>query len=92
MTLTKTRAPKTRATKTKKPIGRTPIKDSEIAKATKLAQRKSGVTRRQLAKALRITESRASTVLTRVKKIKAAPLGPDAGKACRTLVFTLKKR
>lgn len=77
--------------KTRKAVGRDPIKDSEIKKATAMAKRKPGVTRRQLAKALRITESRAAIVLTRVPKIKAAPLGADAGKACRTLVFKLKK-
>jgi predicted HTH transcriptional regulator len=83
------RRPK-RATK-KKQIGRNPIKDSEIAKATKLAQRKNGVTRRQLATTLKVSESRAATILSRVKKVKAAPLGAGAGKACRTLVFKLKK-
>lgn len=75
-----------------KPVGRDPVKDAEIAKATALAQRKEGVTRRQLAQALRISEGRASIVLSRVPKIKSAPMGPDAGKACRTLVFSLKAK
>ena len=74
-----------------KPVGRSPVKESEIKRAITLAKRKSGVTRRQLAKALRISESRAAIVLTRVPRIKSAPLGADAGKACRTLVFKLKK-
>jgi hypothetical protein len=82
----------------KKPlIGRSPVTDKEKAKASSLAKRKAGVTRRQLAKALRITEARAAIVLTRVPKLKSAPLGAEeallrlgTGKACRTLVFRLK--
>lgn len=90
MLTTKTE-PKKKTKKTaKKPIGRDPVKSSEISKATTLAKRKSGVTRRQLAKTLRVSEARASIILTRVPKIKSAPLGAKAKKACRTLVFKLR--
>lgn len=73
-----------------KAVGRNPVKAAETAEAIKFAKRKEGVTKRQLAEAMRIPESRANTILTRIPKIKAVPLGPDAGKSCRTLVFSLK--
>jgi transcriptional regulator with XRE-family HTH domain len=78
--------------KAKPLIGRNPITPKEIAKATKLAQRKAGVTRRQLAERLGITEARASTILSRVPGVKSEPLGAKAKKACRTLVFKAKKK
>lgn len=84
----KKKAPRTRV----KPTGRNPVKPTELARATRMAQSKKGVTKRQLAKALRISEARANTILTRIPKIKSAPMGPDAGKACRTLVFSLKAK
>ncbi len=86
---TATQAPKKKATK--KQIGRSPITPKEVATATRLAQRKDGVTRRQLAERLKVTETRASTILSRVPGITSQALGADAKKACRTLVFKLKK-
>jgi ribosomal protein S25 len=68
---------------------RVPITDKEITKATKLAKRKSGVTRRDLATKLGVSEGRAANILKRIDGIKSAPLGGKAGKACRTLVFRI---
>jgi len=66
------------------------ITDKEIAAAAKLAKRKEGVTRTQLAKALKITPRRAATVLERVKGAKPKALGGEkGGKAARALVYKM---
>lgn len=66
------------------------ITEKEIAAAAKLAKRKEGVTRTQLAKALKITPRRAATVLERVKGAKPKALGGEkGGKAARALVYRM---
>ncbi len=66
------------------------ITEKEINTAAKLAKRKEGVTRSQLAKALKITVRRAATVLERVKGAKARPLGGEkGGKAAGALVYKM---
>jgi hypothetical protein len=63
------------------------ITEKELNTAAKLASRKVGVTRQQLAEKLAITADRAATVIARIKPKKAVPLGEGAGKQNRTLVF-----
>lgn len=65
----------------------TAITERELERARKLAARKNGVTRAQLADALGINVRRALTVLKRTR-IKARILGSEGGKANRTLVYT----
>ena len=62
------------------------ITESELNTATKLAGRKAGVTRAQLAEKLNIGVSRAAKVLARISAT-AEPLGAGSGKQNRTLVF-----
>jgi hypothetical protein len=61
------------------------IQKDEIEKATKLASRKDGVTREDLAKALKIDPRRAAIVLTHTPTY-STRLG-GRGKASRTLTF-----
>jgi Mn-dependent DtxR family transcriptional regulator len=63
------------------------IQDKEMEKAKKLAARKGGVTRSQLAEALDVSIPRAATILERLG-LKRKALGGSGGKACRTLVFS----
>jgi hypothetical protein len=63
------------------------ITEKELTTASKLAGRKTGVTRAQLAEKLAISVDRASSVLGKIKTKKAVPLGVGAGKQNRTLVF-----
>lgn len=63
------------------------ITEKELTTATKLASRKVGVTRQQLAEKLAITADRAASVIAKIKTKKAVPLGVGAGKQNRTLVF-----
>ena len=82
---TKTRV---KATKTRVKAGRAnAITDREIKVATKLAKRKTGCTRKQVAERLKVSEARATTILKRVKGAKTRPAGASAGKACRALIF-----
>lgn len=62
------------------------ISDVELEKARKLAGRKKGVTRLQLAEALKIPTSRAARILAALG-LNPRPLGEGGGKANRTLVF-----
>lgn len=62
------------------------ITDKEVERAKKLAQRKSGVTRQQLADALKCGIDRAAKVLSRAGAV-GTPGG--TGKAYRTLVYTI---
>lgn len=62
------------------------ITEKEVDKAKKLAQRKSGVTRQQLADALKCGVDRAAKVLSKAGAV-GTPGG--TGKAYRTLVYTL---
>ena len=63
------------------------ITDGEIVRARKMAARKGGVTRRQLAEALDCSIDRATEIL-RQAKIKGRPAGAAAGLAARGLVFS----
>ena len=63
-----------------------PVTEKGLKAAGRLAKRKTGVTRGQLAKELKITVARAATILARVGA-RARALGEDGGKACRTLVY-----
>lgn len=63
------------------------ITDKEITTATKLAERKTGVTRQQLATALRITITRARVILNRHVKAKQTVLG--TGKENRAVVYKI---
>lgn len=63
------------------------ITDKELERAKKLAGRKTGVTRTQLADNLKITVARAASVLKRAK-LKGKPFGK--GKENRALVFSAK--
>lgn len=68
------------------------IQDKEIQKAVKLAGRKSGVTRQQLADALEVPLSRATTILANCDaggQVRAEPLGQAGGHSCRTLVYRI---
>jgi hypothetical protein len=63
------------------------VTEDEVKTATKLAKRKTGVTRSELAKKLKCSTARAANVLGRIKGCKALALGEKGGKACRTLIY-----
>jgi len=81
-------------TKTKKKIERPRISEKEIGAAYKMAARKKGVSRYELAEALGIKIPRASEVLERMrasnKGVEAYEAGPDAGKGSRKLIYFAK--
>ena len=64
------------------------IKDKELNTAKRMAKRKSGVTRAQLAEKLNITVARSTQILKRVGAKGAVPAKPVKG-ANRTKVFNL---
>ena len=65
----------------------TKITEKELNTAAKMASRKVGVTRSQLALKLGCSTDRAASVIAKIKPKKAVPLGVGAGKQNRTLVF-----
>lgn len=64
-----------------------PINEKELDRARRLAGRKGGVTRVQLAEALACSVERAAEILRRTK-LRGKPAGAAAGRAARALVFT----
>lgn len=66
-----------------------PITESEVGKAKKLAARKIGATRGDIASALNVTPARAGKILERVPGVKIKSAGADFGRAYRTLVYTV---
>ncbi|MCC6752089.1 MAG: hypothetical protein IT371_30845 [Deltaproteobacteria bacterium] len=66
------------------------VSDSEKDKVLKLAARKGGVTKAQVAKAVGSANRAASVLRALMHKLSCAALGAKAGKACRTLVYYAK--
>lgn len=67
------------------------ITDKELNVAAKLASRRDGVTRKQLAEKLGVTEGRAKIILEKAPGLFSRPAGEGAGKANRALVFSTTK-
>lgn len=63
---------------------------NELKAAKKLAGRKKGVTRAELADHLAIDYRRAAIVLARVRGLKKKPIGAGHGKGNRALVYCAK--
>ena len=65
------------------------ITDREMKTATKMAKRKSGVTRAQLADKLSVPRARAGRVLDNIGAKGSRPKKVPTGAGVRTLVFTV---
>lgn len=70
-------------------MAREPITEDEIKKVRKLAERKSGVTKKELQEKLGLHPRRSNIILTKKIKAEAKRLG-ELGKASRTLTFFAK--
>lgn len=62
------------------------ITPQEIQKVRKLAERKAGVTRQQVVERLKVTPTRAKSILGKIEgELLVEPLG--TGRNCRTLIY-----
>ncbi len=61
------------------------VTETEIKKVTRLVERKTGVTRQQVVDKLKVTPSRAKSILEKISAVQT-PLGK--GRNCRTLIYS----